>query len=166
MNAFSIFTRLSARRYADPREEARMAFQRYRRHIESDGNSHVECMSCGRMIHIRDAKGGYYIEPEESPASEFESDNMWPQCPYCLSSLDGNKEGFRKRLINRMGIDRVLRIERIVKASKGDRDALSKLSKEDKLKALSVHNHSYYEYKRCEFESLDRLYCKERISSL
>ena len=165
MNVNSIIMRFSSRGYSDPREEAIRVFQKYRRHIESDRNNLVECMSCGRIIHMRDAKGGYYISPEESSAVEFESDNMWPQCPYCISSLEGNKKGFRKKLVSRIGADRVKRLELMRDASAGSIDAYKKLSKEDRLKAMSNHNRSYYEYKKCEYESLERLYSRdERVS--
>lgn len=165
MTVSNIIFKFSAKRGNDPREEARRAFERYRRHLESDRYNHVECISCGRIIHSRDAKGGYYIDPEECAATEFESDNMWMQCPYCLSSLNGNREGFEKRLVNRIGLERVNRLNRIRMASKGDKKALLMLSKEDKLKSLSQHNRSYYEYKRGEYDVLSRLFSKNNMAS-
>lgn len=165
MTVSNIILKFSAKRADDPREGARKAFQAYRKHLESDRYNHVECISCGRIIHSRDAKGGYYINTEECAATEFESDNMWMQCPYCLSSLNGNRANFEKRLIARIGVERVNRLNRIRMASKGDKKALLLLSKEDRLKALSQHNRSFYEYKRGEYDVLSRLFAKNNMAS-
>lgn len=167
MTVSTFISRLAIRREADPREDAIRVFQRYRKHIESDRNNLVECVSCGRIIHERNAEAGYYISPDESRSVEFENDNMWPQCPYCVSTLSGNRHEFRKRLISKLGIDRVLRLERMRDAEKGNKAAFMTLSKEDRLKAISTHNASYYEYKRREYDAMLRLSSKvDRASSI
>lgn len=167
MTVTTFISRLAIKREADPREDAIRVFQRYRKHIESDRHSLVECISCGRVIHERNAEAGYYILPEDSRSVEFEGDNLWPQCPYCVAALKGNRGEFKRRLISKIGIDRVLRLEKMRDAEHGSRAALASLSKEDRLKALSTHNNSYYEYKRREYDALLRICSADgRVSSI
>lgn len=116
---------------ASPREKALAAFQRYRRYVCADSNGYAECISCGKIGHVSKMDGGHY-ESRKTRATELESDNVWAQCKYCNGPLSGNHIAYRSRLIARIGLERVERIEDMVMAAKGSEEAYERLSDKDK----------------------------------
>lgn len=71
------------------------------------------CISCGRRIdEVGDCDAGHYISRKHS-ATSFCRNNVWPQCKHCNQHLSGNLADYRKRLIDKIGLDEVLLLEAI-----------------------------------------------------
>ena len=118
------------------REKALTAFQKYRRYLLADGNGYATCISCGKVGHVSKMDGGHY-ESRKNKATELEPDNVWPQCKYCNGPLSGNHVAYRNRLISRIGMERLQRLENMVMASKGSEEAMESLSEVDR-KAITT----------------------------
>lgn len=140
-----------------PREKALKAFQRFRRLQCSDLNGYGECISCGRVNHYTKMDGGHY-ETRKNKATELESDNVWIQCKYCNGTLEGNKVAYRNRLIQKIGLERVQRIEDMAMAAKGSDEALARLTDVDKQRVLTKKKNKEYEQLASEYRRLaDRI---------
>lgn len=114
-----------------PREKALREFQRYRRYVCADGNGYASCISCGKVNRVTKMDGGHY-EGRKNKATELEPDNVWCQCKYCNGPLSGNHVAYRNRLLSRIGLERLERLEDMVMASKGSEEALERLSEKDR----------------------------------
>ena len=64
------------------------------------------CISCGRH-HQGQYHAGHYRSTKAAPELRFEELNVWKQCQPCNTHLSGNIIEYRKRLIARIGVDRV-----------------------------------------------------------
>jgi hypothetical protein len=64
------------------------------------------CISCGRF-HQGKWNAGHYISRGASPALRYHSDNIHKQCEPCNTNKSGNQIEYRKRLIQKIGIERV-----------------------------------------------------------
>jgi len=85
--------------YADRAQRAVNAVIR-----ERDKNE--PCISCGRY-HNGKWNAGHYISRGASPALRYHPDNIHRQCEPCNTSKSGNQIEYRKRLIPKIGIERV-----------------------------------------------------------
>jgi len=137
------------------RQKALTAFQLLRR-LEESHNDIVTCISCGRKDTISRMQGGHYIS-RRCRATELEPDNVWPQCIYCNQFLSGNLIGYRDNLIEKIGLERVERLEDLYRAWQGSDEALERLSDEDK--RLLVKK------KKIDYIELERIF-KKRIKEL
>ena len=113
------------------REKAMKLFQKMRRMQCASRSGFAECISCGKVLPWEKLDGGHY-ESRKNRATELEPDNVWGQCKYCNGTLEGNKIAYRNRLINRIGLQRVLRIEDLAMAAKGSEEAMERLSESDR----------------------------------
>ena len=57
------------------RERALALFQKLRRIEEANEDGYVYCISCGKLMHWKEAQGGHYI-PRANRATELEHDNV------------------------------------------------------------------------------------------
>lgn len=126
------------------REKALKAFQRLRRYQCADGNGIVRCISCGVAIEAKRCDGGHY-EGRSNRATELENDNVWGQCKRCNGPLGGNTIAYRNRLIARIGLDRVERIEQMALAYRGDESALDLLNEVDTHRVKTKRTNKEYE---------------------
>ncbi len=124
------------------RDRAMYLFQRLRKLQECQGGF-CTCISCGKVMPLDEAQGGHYI-PRANRATEMEHDNIWPQCGRCNGFLNGNPIDYRYNLVNRIGEERVLRIEAMARAFKGDEEALASLNEDDREKVTMKRPKSYY----------------------
>lgn len=134
------------------RERCLSSFQRLRRLEEADTNGNVRCISCGRILHWKDAQGGHYVS-RQNRAVELERDNVWPQCPVCNGILSGNIVSYRINLVKKIGEERVKRIEDMAMAYKGSEEASEKLSMRDRIAVIQKRSKQYYASKKEEFDS-------------
>jgi len=67
-----------------------------------------KCISCD-SYNTSDAS--HYFSAGNYPALELDEDNCWAGCRKCNYFLSGNLVEYRKGLINRIGEDRVLKLE-------------------------------------------------------
>ena len=132
------------------RDSCLSAFQKLRRLKEANDDGYVRCISCGKVIHWKEAQGGHYI-PRSYRATELEEDNVNPQCEYCNLKLNGNTAMYRINLIKKIGIERVERLENMALAERGNQDAMEGLSMEDQFKVMRKKNGDYYLSRRKEY---------------
>ena len=110
---------------ADHLKETQQAFNEYIRLRDAD----KPCISCDRH-HQGKYDAGHYRSVGACPELRFDEDNVHKQCSPCNTQLSGNILEYRIRLIQRIGADRVARLE-------GKHEPL-KLSVEQ-IKALKAH---------------------------
>lgn len=127
------------------------SFQRLRRLEEANDSGFVRCISCGRILKWKDAEGGHYIS-RANRATEMERDNVWPQCHECNNLLHGNLEEYRARLVEKIGEERVRRIEDMADAKTGSEEAMERLSEKDRIEVVRIRDHRYYLKKKRGFD--------------
>lgn len=136
------------------RKKALGEFQKMRKLQEMTPNGMGTCISCGKIDFMANLQGGHYI-PRANRATELEPDNVWPQCPRCNMMEGGNYVMYRDNLLNKIGPERVERIENMARAYQGSTDALYRLSEEDGRKA--IHKKTATDYReileRCKAEN-------------
>jgi len=101
------------------KNDALKEFQKLRR-LEcglEHGNAslnHAFCISCGRLENVLEMDGGHYISRSKT-ITAFSRLNVWAQCKHCNRHLSGNPIGYRKGLIERVGIESVEFLEEVQK---------------------------------------------------
>ncbi|MBI9095562.1 MAG: recombination protein NinG [Sphaerochaeta sp.] len=154
---------MTFRSKAKPREKALAAFQKLRRYQEATDNGFVRCISCGKLMSVKEAQGGHLVS-RRVRATELKHDNVWPQCPKCNGPLSGNVIAYRANLVKLIGVVRVQRIEDLANASEGDEEAYQRLSGEDRRSTVRKHNEAEYEALAAGFRSQTRILQKEKVS--
>lgn len=91
---------------SDYMREAQSAFNKYIR--LRDANE--PCISCGRF-HTGQYHAGHYRSVGSSPENRFNEHNVHKQCQPCNTHLSGNLINYRQRLIHRIGVEAVERLE-------------------------------------------------------
>ena len=134
------------------RERALSAFQKLRRLECANEDGYVTCISCGVVMHWKDAQGGHYIK-RQYRATELDPDNVNPQCPRCNNWLDGAQDDYRWNLRIKIGEERVLRLERMKHAEMGDEDSMAMLSPEDQIEVLRKKGKVYYKNRYEEYKA-------------
>lgn len=132
------------------RESCLTAFQKLRRIEEASDAGYVRCISCGKVMHWKEAQGGHYI-PRSYRSTEMEKDNVNPQCSHCNLILNGNTAMYRISLVKKIGEARVERLENMALAEKGNQDAMDKLSLKDQMQVIRKKDKAYYLRRRKEF---------------
>lgn len=133
------------------RENALSNFQRLRRVEEANSDGYCRCISCGKIARWQDLQGGHYI-PRAVRVTELDRDNVNPQCQQCNGFLNGNLTQYRYHLVRKIGEKRVQRLENLYLASKGDGEAYSLLSDDDKLLLNIKRSPKYYQEKNEEYK--------------
>ncbi len=135
-----------------PRDKALRAFQRYVRLLKTNSSGQGFCISCGKPIIYNACDGGHYIVRSVRP-TELELDNVWAQCKICNGMKEGNSAQYRRHLIEKIGIERVERLENLDSAYGGSDESYARLSLEDR-KLLDVkrtnkdYEELYHKYMR------------------
>jgi len=86
-------------------KDAQVAFNAYVRERDSSR----PCISCGKFAASWDA--GHYRTTAAAPELRFDEDNVHRQCVQCNQHKHGNVVEYRIRLIERIGLARVERLE-------------------------------------------------------
>lgn len=131
------------------RQKALSSFQKLRRAEEANADGMVRCISCGKVMDWRESQGGHYI-PRGVTATELEPDNVNPQCPRCNGPLNGNYICYRMGLVNKIGEERVQRLEHMMEAYRAnysDCEAMELLSAEDRASMTQTKGKVYYKEK-------------------
>ena len=87
-------------------KEAQIEFNRWIK--ERDRG--LPCISCGRH-HRGDIHAGHYRSVGAAPQLRFNEDNVHLQCAPCNTYLSGNAIEYRRGLLERIGLQRVQRLE-------------------------------------------------------
>ena len=81
-----------------------------------------KCISCdyvwGGLNHQRQQHSSHYISTSKSRLLRFNEDNAHKSCQICNTHLSGNLAEYRPRLIEKIGLDRVLELERLANDNK------------------------------------------------
>lgn len=135
----------------DIRQRCLMSFQKLRRIQEANPDGMVRCISCGKVMHWKEAQGGHYI-PRACVPTEMDLDNVHPQCQRCNGFLNGNLILYRNGLVRKIGEDRVRRLELMYSAWKGSDEDFEELSREDQIEVLRKKSKQYYLARKQEFD--------------
>lgn len=65
------------------------------------------CISCGKPGN----QAGHYFTVKQFNALRFDEDNVHLQCAYCNKYMHGNQAMYRIGLVNRIGVERVSKLE-------------------------------------------------------
>ena len=87
-------------------KDAQAEFNKFIRLRDAD----QPCISCGRF-HSGQYHAGHYLTVGAKPELRFDEDNCHKQCAPCNNHLSGNLVSYRVSLINKIGIERVERLE-------------------------------------------------------
>lgn len=72
-------------------------FSKWVRLSNSSINGNVDCFTCGKLMHWKEADAGHYISRSHK-ALKFDRRNVRPQCFRCNRMLRGNQDEFAVRL--------------------------------------------------------------------
>lgn len=86
------------------RKKAGFYFKKYIRQRDNE----KECISCGNPY---PAHAGHFYSAGHYPSLEFNENNVHAQCVRCNTFLHGNLNEYRKRLLERIGIDAVKKLD-------------------------------------------------------
>lgn len=86
--------------------EAQQAFNKWVRLSQAD----QPCISCGQSTGCK-VNAGHYLSVGAHPELRFNEDNVHLQCEKCNCFLSGNQVKYRARLIDKIGIERVEKLE-------------------------------------------------------
>ena len=102
------------------RKRAKFWFNKYIRLRDTDVNGYGNCISSGQPLRYGTelAHAGHYFSGGKFPSLEFNEDNVHLQGKSDNYFNAGNQLEYRRRLINKIGIDRVEKLELIAAQSK------------------------------------------------
>lgn len=90
----------------------KIAQQIVNKYIRERDKNELNCISCGKLIKgVRHAS--HYLSAGNHYSVRFNTDNIWVSCYKCNVMLSGNQIEYRKRLIDKIGIERVEYLESI-----------------------------------------------------
>ena len=122
---------------SDYLKEAQEVFNRYIRTRDKG----KPCISCD-STNMKKINAGHYKSVGGSPELRFNENNVHVQCEYCNTYLHGNLIEYRKRLIKRIGIDEVEKLEGPQKPLKLTIPELILLKEEYKEKIRTLRNNT------------------------
>ncbi|CAL2085051.1 recombination protein NinG [Tenacibaculum sp. 190524A02b] len=91
-------------------KEATRYFNAYIRKRDSE-NNFFKCISCSKFKKINLLQAGHYLNAKQNPAVRFDERNVNGQCIDCNCHLEGNVDNYRKKLIEKIGLDQVEGLE-------------------------------------------------------
>ena len=77
-------------------------FSIYIRLRDSDANGYGRCISCGKLVHWKEADCGHFINRQHMN-TRYDEQNCNLQCRSCNRFDEGNNEGYRRGLIAKYG---------------------------------------------------------------
>jgi hypothetical protein len=126
---------------SDRMRDAQAAFNRYIRARDMG----KPCICCGRsqgdLKHGGAVDAGHYRSRGSAPGLKFNLFNCHSQLAYCNRYLSGNVVGYRAGLIDRIGLDRVERLEQDNSPRRFDSEYL------DRVKRIFTKRAKLYERK-------------------
>lgn len=97
-------------------------FSKYIRLRDAMPNGYVKCISCGKIVHVKDCDNGHYLNRSHM-ATRFSEMNCHAQCRSCNRFDEGNMSGYRQSLVKMYGEQKVLLLEAMKYQSKKMTDA-------------------------------------------
>jgi hypothetical protein len=77
-------------------------FSKYIRIRDADNNGYIRCISCGKIVHWKNADAGHFIKRQHI-ALRFNEQNVNAQCKLCNCFEQGNDIGYAKGLDKKYG---------------------------------------------------------------
>lgn len=77
-------------------------FSEYIRRRDADVNGYGKCISCGKIIHWKDADCGHYVNRRHL-SLRYDEKNCNLQCRHCNRFDEGNMMGYAEGLTNKYG---------------------------------------------------------------
>lgn len=118
-------------------------FSQYIRLRDMMTGGYFRCISCGKLLPIRDADCGHYINRKHM-STRFSEVNCNAQCKSCNRFDEGNIQGYRRGLVAKYGEEKVLLLEaqkyEVRKYSDFEYDALIEHYQKEIKKILKEHN--------------------------
>lgn len=119
-------------------KKAVTVFNEYIR-IRDQKNGMFHCISCGQMKSLDQMNAGHYMSAGLHNSTRFHEDNCAGQCIKCNCYMSGNLLEYRRRLIDKIGLDKVESLEiRAKMPCKLDRYTLSSIIEEYKEKVKQL----------------------------
>ena len=100
--------------YSQKLNDAKKVFQKWIRQRDE----HQPCISCGVMFSVPCWDAGHFKKAELYRGVIFNELNVHKQCRKCNYYLDGNELEYRRGLVNRIGLCKVVELEELAEASK------------------------------------------------
>lgn len=118
-------------------------FSQYIRLRDMMTGGYFRCISCGKLLPIKDADCGHYINRKHM-STRFSEVNCNAQCKSCNRFDEGNIQGYRRGLVAKYGEEKVLLLEaqkyEVRKYSDFEYDALIEHYQKEIKKILKEHN--------------------------
>lgn len=115
---------------ADLNKKAQQSFNKFIRQRDCGKT----CVSCGKVLNNTAIGGsfdcGHYLSIKTHPWHRFNELNAHAQCKYCNKYLHGNAAGYRKGLIERIGLEAVENLENVRVDTVRSKDKLRFIEKE------------------------------------
>lgn len=115
--------------------KAQILFNEYVRLRDASGD-HFKCISCGQIKPVRWMHCGHYYNVGHYDALRYDDDNAHGQCNHCNTFLHGNLIGYRDGLINKIGLEGLMRLETKAGYYKRNGHKFSRFDVEFKIKEL------------------------------
>lgn len=109
-------------------------FSLYIRLRDSDANGYGRCISCGKLVHYKDADCGHFINRQHMN-TRYDERNCNLQCTKCNRFDEGNNVGYMQGLVKKYG--------------------------EGVIQELTVKKHLYRKFSEFEFKELIKHYKRE-----
>jgi 5-methylcytosine-specific restriction endonuclease McrA len=77
-------------------------FSEYIRRRDSDENGYGRCISCGKIVHWKDADAGHFVNRAHM-ALRYDEKNVNLQCRSCNRFDEGNSIGYSEGLVRKYG---------------------------------------------------------------
>ena len=74
------------------------------------GCEFINCVSCGKVVHWKEAQGGHYVS-RGAAATKLMEENIHPQCKQCNGPRGGNMVGYTVYMIDTYGPDFIKELE-------------------------------------------------------
>jgi len=103
--------------YSQKLNDAKRIFQKWVRTRDAE----QYCISCGTTVSIPYWDAGHYKKAELYRGVIFDEDNVHKQCRKCNYYLDGNELNYRQGLIQRIGLQRVEKLEQRAEETKKEK---------------------------------------------
>lgn len=105
------------RKPADPAKKLDKVFSAYIRLRDVMPNGCFRCISCGQIKRFEQGDCGHY-HSRANMATRWEPDNCHMECRSCNRVSSDHLIGYRRNLIEKIGLDRVNRLEAMAKTQK------------------------------------------------
>lgn len=87
----------------------------YIRYKYADGNGYVKCVTCGQVLHWKDAHCAHYVE-RAAKGTRWLEENLHPACPSCnVFRKEFHKREYTLFIIDTYGRDKIDEFKRMAK---------------------------------------------------